>query len=534
MTKHPLASLIPVLAWHPLQSVMAIHPLVRANRKVPSQTLSPSVACRVAVLCVAVFVIGAPSTAPAAGVVGTGTAASCTDAALDAALAGGGLVTFDCGGPATIDISTGTGTKTITADTTVDGGGLIIISGGNSVGVFDVNPGINFTVLDLTIANGRGGFGVIGGGISNRGTLTVTNSTLSANSPAGVSNGGVGGTVTVTDSTFIGNTGTGGIVNSEGQLTVTNSTISGNSGGGISNDRGTLTVTNSTFSGNSAGDSIGGGIVNGNEGTLTVTNSAVTGNSGAGGILSFLAGPVTVTNSTITDNSGGGLNTQLGTPALLRNTIVDNNTDGEGSSLVSNCDRAITDGGHNLEDGTSCGFSAANGSLSNTDPQLDPAGLQDNGGPTETVALCSAAGVPAGCAAASPAIDAGDQAVCAAAPVDNLDQRGFGRPGTGHTRCSIGAYEADGTAPACTGDCDGNGMVAINELILGVNIALGAKQVNACPAFADSRGMVDIAQLIKGVNNALNGCGGSPLSYSKRCRHDRCAGPAKPEGQRRA
>ena len=116
-------------------------------------------------------------------------------------------------------------------------------------------------------------------------------------------------------------------------------------------------------------------------------------------------------------------------------------------------------------------------------------------------------GVPAGCTAASPAIDAGDQAVCAAAPVNNRDQRGFVRPGTGHTQCSIGAYEADAIPPEpCTGDCDGNGMVAINELILGVNIVLGVQPVDACPAFANSQGMVDIAQLIKGVNNALNGC----------------------------
>ena len=65
---------------------------------------------------------------------------------------------------------------------------------------------------------------------------------------------------------------------------------------------------------------------------------------------------------------------------------------------------------------------------------------------------------------------------------------------------------AASTAPACTGDCDANGMVAINELILGVNIALG-DPVDACPAFTNSQRMVDIAQLIKGVNNALNGCG---------------------------
>ena len=59
----------------------------------------------------------------------------------------------------------------------------------------------------------------------------------------------------------------------------------------------------------------------------------------------------------------------------------------------------------------------------------------------------------------------------------------------------------------CTGDCDGNGAVAINELILGVNIALGAQPVDACPAFMNPDGIVDIARLIKGVNNALNGCG---------------------------
>jgi hypothetical protein len=42
---------------------------------------------------------------------------------------------------------------------------------------------------------------------------------------------------------------------------------------------------------------------------------------------------------------------------------------------------SVTDGGHNLDDGTSCDFTTANASPSNTDPQLDPAGLQPNGGP---------------------------------------------------------------------------------------------------------------------------------------------------------
>jgi len=50
-------------------------------------------------------------------------------------------------------------------------------------------------------------------------------------------------------------------------------------------------------------------------------------------------------------------------------------------------------------------------------------------------------------------------------------------------------------------------MVSINELIIGVNIALGSQPVSACPAFENAQGQVDIAQLIKGVSAALNGCG---------------------------
>ena len=63
---------------------------------------------------------------------------------------------------------------------------------------------------------------------------------------------------------------------------------------------------------------------------------------------------------------------------------------------------------------------------------LDPAGLKDNGGPTDTIAILSP----------SAAIDAGDDAVCAAAPVSGLDQRGHFRPAGSH--CDIGAFEAGG------------------------------------------------------------------------------------------
>ncbi len=52
-----------------------------------------------------------------------------------------------------------------------------------------------------------------------------------------------------------------------------------------------------------------------------------------------------------------------------------------------------------------------------------------------------------------------------------------------------------------------NGSVAINELITGVNIALGSGPLSSCPSF-DVNGdeMVEINELISAVNNALTGC----------------------------
>jgi len=513
--------------------------------------------------------------AGAAGVVGTGTAASCTDAAFNGALTGGGVVTFDCGGAATITV---TSTKTISTDTTIDGGGVITISGGHSVGVFSVNAGVKFTVQNLTIANGsstsHGGGGIgnggtltvtnstfsgnssdyNGGGIANSGTATVTSSTFSGNSAAGTTGGGGGignsGTLTVTNSTFssnnsaggggaigISSTGTatvtnstfsdngsagttagGGGVGNSGMLRVTNSTFSGNradyDGGGIGSS-GAATVTNSTFSGNSSASTTGGGGGIGNGGTLTVTNSTFSGNRAdydGGGIGS--SGTGTVTNSTFSGNSavhGGGI--AAGATLTVTNTIVAKSTSG------GNCTGSVTDGGHNIDDGTTCGFTGTGcttttgSSFCNTNPVLDPTGLQNNGGPTQTIALCTGPGAPsAGCTGASPAIDAGDESVCSTttgtAPVDNLDQRGFVRPGAGAVNCSVGAFEANSASP-CVGDCNGNGQVTVDEILTMVNIALGNTPVTTCEAGdANHDGEITVDEILTAVNNALNGCGG--------------------------
>ena len=57
-----------------------------------------------------------------------------------------------------------------------------------------------------------------------------------------------------------------------------------------------------------------------------------------------------------------------------------------------------------------------------------------------------------------------------------------------------------------TGDCNGDRMVAINELITGVNIALGSQTLNVCAAFdRNGNGDVTIDELLRAVGYALNG-----------------------------
>ena len=63
------------------------------------------------------------------------------------------------------------------------------------------------------------------------------------------------------------------------------------------------------------------------------------------------------------------------------------------------------------------------------------------------------------------------------------------------------------TGAACVGDCDGGGSVSIDELVTGVNIALGAVGIDACPRFdRDSDLVVRINELVAAVDRALNGC----------------------------
>jgi CSLREA domain-containing protein len=307
-------------------------------------------------------------------------------------------INFNLVSPATITLGSQLPNITDSAGLIIDGGSAnITINGANQYRVFEVGTstisGAKLTLNNLTVANGRA---LLGAGILNNSsnTLMVNNSTLSGNTAYTEGQSG----------------GIGGGIHNSGALTVSNSTISDNSAsnaGGIWNDpSGTLTVSNSTVSGNEA--NFVGGIYN--EGTLTVSNSTISNNTGfieIGGIY------------------GAGRST------TLKNTIVANNLGANNLPSGEDCSGTITDGGYNLDSGTSCGFTTENNSLSSTDPMLGP--LADNSGPTKTHALLEG----------SPAIDK-------AVAVEGIttDQRGVARPQGAAP--DIGSFELekpDTTAP---------------------------------------------------------------------------------------
>lgn len=71
---------------------------------------------------------------------------------------------------------------------------------------------------------------------------------------------------------------------------------------------------------------------------------------------------------------------------------------------------------------------------------------------------------------------------------------------------AAGMVSANPARALCVGDCNGNRRITIDELVTGVNIALGSVPAEQCPVFACSDGVTTIGCLIQGVNAALDGC----------------------------
>lgn len=87
-------------------------------------------------------------------------------------------------------------------------------------------------------------------------------------------------------------------------------------------------------------------------------------------------------------------------------------------------------------------------------------------------------------------------------------------------RILVPGFEGDAlsTSGPCAGDCDGSGAVAIDELVQGVAIALGAAAPDQCAAFdCNGTGQVTIDCLVRGVDAALNGCPEAPVTPVTSC-----------------
>lgn len=237
---------------------------------------------------------------------------------------------------------------TIDSDMTIIGQsqtGTIINAQGLSR-IFTVNNGINLNIQNLTLNNGNAtgsGNATHGGAIyNNGGTVSVVDSTFTGNTAA---QGGAiynnGGALTVTGSTFTGNTiasGFGGaILIWSGTLNVTDSNFTNNTvvsgeGGAINIQGGTVTVTGSTFTGNTA-SATGGAIVD--YGTLTLTDSTFTNNTAVQGGAILSPGTLTVNNSTFTGNNGGigGAITSVGSLNVTGSTFMGNTATIQGGAI---------------------------------------------------------------------------------------------------------------------------------------------------------------------------------------------------------
>lgn len=374
-----------------------------SERKAPAIRLGARmrirrVGARAALVITAILGAGGLSTvdAQAAGtVVGTGTPGSCTEAALDAALAGGGTITFNCGGAATITV---TSTKTISKNTTIKGGGNITLSGGGTTRIF-LLPALTTLVLkDITVTDGfstsdggaiagsgtlkltrtviknsKTGSNACGGAIAmdSTGKLALTSSTLQLNS------GGFGGAVCTSGSListrshldFNNVTGSGGAIYlfPAAVMDMNGGDLNGNSatlGGGIilaGNAKATLHSTGQPISiaANQATDS-GGAIYNDPanvQGSLKISQANFTGNavppnvilSGYGGAIADRGASMVLTDSTFRQNQGrfGGAvfvgNGQPGLTASIQRVTFDQNVaDRLGGGLYANSGTAAT------------------------------------------------------------------------------------------------------------------------------------------------------------------------------------------------
>jgi hypothetical protein len=281
-------------------------------------------------------------------VVGTGTAASCAGGAVVAAVAAGGVITFDCGpDPVTITLDRPAKVFNDTGpEMVIDGGGKVTLSGGGQTRILYMNTCDPDQVWTTSMCNNQ-----------DHPRLTVQNITFvdgNSNAETEYDGGGAiwarGGRLRLVNTRFFGNVcaDTGPDVGGAGvrvfdqfddqPVYVVNSTFGGadgfgntcSNGGGVSSIGVSWSIYNSVFSHNHAignggnpsdpgtpGGGSGGAIYNdGNEMTLSLCGVAITANQVVqhGSAIFFVTnnhtGDIRIDRSAITGNVGGSWYTQ--------------------------------------------------------------------------------------------------------------------------------------------------------------------------------------------------------------------------------
>ncbi|MGH7295732.1 MAG: hypothetical protein ACRELB_12390, partial [Polyangiaceae bacterium] len=289
-------------------------------------------------------------TSHATTVVGSGTAASCTFAALQAAVATGGIITFDCGSsPATVPV-TSTLNLPIDKDTVIDGGGSVTLDGGGAVQIlrFDSpnfqNDESRLTLQHLTLVNGKqtptqaiptapapcsqGWDDGEGGALYMRdGNLTVIDCIFANNQAALLGPDTGGGAIYVlgskhgmliVGSTFTNNTASnaGAVGGLFSELDVYDSLFMGNTaaGNGANNDDASkCSVMNNGQNEVGSGGNGGALYSDGNSVNVVLCGDEIDDNAAGanafGGGLFFtsnnMQGTLTITDTTMTGNTGG-------------------------------------------------------------------------------------------------------------------------------------------------------------------------------------------------------------------------------------
>jgi hypothetical protein len=307
------------------------------------------------------------------------------------ALGGGGLVTFNCGAlPKTIVVTYTSGIVLNNTNTTLDGDGLITLSGNGTHPLFSVLSNSSLTLTEITLADGYVNYS--GAAIFNEGRTVlddviirdtyVTTNTWGGgaiyNAPsalliardsvlrdnAALEGGAIwndaGGHVLVEDSQFIDNTAYGlygGAIRNGGSLTLTGGLFSGNAlfgsasiihgGGAVANvGAATATSTDVTYSDNSAIAS-GGAIFT--SGAFAMVGGLVDDNTAyyGGGIIKAdeSTASLTLSGTTLSDNDaiidGGGLYVDRGTVNITGTLFLGNTAGTEGGGVAINRGRII-------------------------------------------------------------------------------------------------------------------------------------------------------------------------------------------------